>query len=416
MKVVLAWTPIALLLAIFPALYAASANVPGNNTFGIDESVLKTFHELGGVFMYGINAVITPKLVSFIVDKFHGGTSDLSTYHATRVIMFTRMLLMLIVPACVTIVTSQDCYRGWLKVWGTCQSETNFNTQTTLISTALADPSPIIWLTSEKHAGVHTSTSVDLKATITIPLTSHEDICAMATKPGRCSRQVVDSLGHLVVSKLFFAAFISPFLAHAAQSQVALHLKKGFLNLASGKGWASPRITTVDVSVEIAGIVMLLEYCVVLGFVVPVILPLTALTIVAHLAVFHYATQLGHKLEMDAKPSTIHLRGSAVLGYALITWFFIENDLYGQELVAVGMPVLALAAMGLERAFPVTQSPWACKWLLFPSETSAKLESHSITVVLAPASSLAGEAPAQDAGPPSEGATAAAPGGAVLRV
>jgi len=107
---------------------------------------------------------------------------------------------------------------------------------------------------------------------------------------------------------------------------------------------------------------MLLEYCLVLGFAVPVILPLTCLTVVLHLAVFHRATQHGVKLKMDAKPSSLYLQGSLLLGCALIMWLFLENDLHGQMLVVVGMPAMFLAAVALDKAVPLSEAPWA--WLV----------------------------------------------------
>ena len=67
---------------------------------------------------------------------------------------------------------------------------------------------------------------------------------------------------------------------------------------------------------------MLLEYCLVLGFVVPVILPLAWCTFVLHLAVFYRANISGSavKLVMDTKPSSLYLHGSLMVGCALMMW------------------------------------------------------------------------------------------------
>ena len=108
---------------------------------------------------------------------------------------------------------------------------------------------------------------------------------------------------------------------------------------------------------------MLLEYCLVLGFVVPLILPLTGITFLLHLAVFHRSVENGFTLQMDAKPSSLYLRGSFLLGCALVIWFFWENDLQGKELVAAGVPSMVLAACGLRKAMPLSEAPWS--WLVY---------------------------------------------------
>jgi len=269
----------------------------------------------------------------------------------------------LVIPAGVTIMANQDCYRGWLGLWNACQDDgKSFDIRIPLTSPGLASQNARIWLDAAKIALAKTGNPGSSLATTIIPVTSHEDICTAIYMPGRCSRAVVSTLGHLVVSKLFFAAFSSPVLALAIQTQFAQNIKQGCKNLLTCKSWSAPGEATIDLSVEIASVTMLLEYCLVLGFAAPIILPLTCLTFVLHLAVFHRATQHGFQLKMDAKPSSLYLQGSLLLGCALIVWFFLENDLHGQMLVVVGMPAMFLAAVALDKAVPLSEAPWA--WLV----------------------------------------------------
>ena len=165
---------------------------------------------------------------------------------------------------------------------------------------------------------------------------------------------MVETLGHLVVSKLFFAAFASPFLAMMLQTDLMRHLKRGLKNILTCKEWSASREDTIDLSVEVAGVTMLLEYCLVLGFVVPLILPLTGITFLLHLAVFHRSVENGFRLQMDAKPSSLYLYGSFLLGCALVIWFFWENDLHEKELIAAGVPTMAFAAWSLQMVMPKT--------------------------------------------------------------
>ena len=145
------WLPIVLLLGLFPALYAISANVPGDNSFGIGENVLELVQHSSGGIMYGINSVLTPMLVMCIVKAFHGGEeSKASSYHVTRVIMFSRMFLMLVIPAGVTIMTNQGCYRGWLGLWNACQDGKNFDIRIPLTSPGLASQSAEIYLNADE--------------------------------------------------------------------------------------------------------------------------------------------------------------------------------------------------------------------------------------------------------------------------
>jgi len=337
--------------------------MPADNTFGISENVLVLIQHSSGGIMYGINAVLTPLLVVRIVKEFHGKESQASSYHVMRVVNFSRMFLMLVIPAGVTIMANQDCGRGWLGLWNTCQAdEKSFAIDIHLTSPGLASQNTKIYLGVDSGNWAFTG-SPGSSLDSNIPVTSHNDICAVTQASGRCSRAVVSTLGHLVVSKLFFAAFVSPVLALAIQTQLARDIKRGCKNLLTCKAWSAPREDTIDLSVEIAGLTMMFEYCLVLGFVVPIIIPLTWITFVLHLAVFYRATQHGFELKMDAKPSSGYLRLSLVCGCALIMWFFFENNLHGQMLVGVGMPLMALAAVGLDKAMPLSEAPWA--WLVY---------------------------------------------------
>ena len=131
---------------------------------------------------------------------------------------------------------------------------------------------------------------------------------------------------------------------------------------------------------------MMLEYCLVLGFVVPIILPLTGITFLLHLAVFHRSVENGFTLQMDAKPSSLYLYGSFLLGCALVIWFFWENDLHGKELIAAGVPTMAFAAWGLQMVMPVSKAPWS--WLSAPTKAVAKVEMYSVKVKLSDQTSL----------------------------
>jgi len=122
--------------------------------------------------------------------------------------------------------------------------------------------------------------------------------------------------------------------------------------------WVKGKEKQVDVSVEIAGVLMMIEYCVVLGFAVPVVLPLVVIAFFSHLAVFHEVVRRGMKLSHNSRPTTLYPRLSLLLGLGLVMWHFISNGLHGRILVAIGMPAMYVAAHVLDMLVPLHRTPW----------------------------------------------------------
>ena len=119
----------------------------------------------------------------------------------------------------------------------------------------------------------------------------------------------------------------------------------------------------MDLCAEVAGVAMFFEYCLVLGFVVPLIMPLTGIAFLLNLAVCRHSVNNGLLLKMDSEPSLLYLCGSFLFGCALVIWFFWENALHGKELVAAGVPTMMLAACCLQKAMPLSEAPWS--WLVY---------------------------------------------------
>ena len=57
---------------------------------------------------------------------------------------------------------------------------------------------------------------------------------------------------------------------------------------------------------------------------------------------------------------------SLLLGYALLVWVYVSNDLHGQILVMVGVPVAWFAARAFEAYYPVYAAPW--RWIVYDDE------------------------------------------------
>ena len=93
---------------------------------------------------------------------------------------------------------------------------------------------------------------------------------------------------------------------------------------------------------------------VLVGFVVPVLPALIALAMAGRLAVTRFiVTELGGKQIAAAggRPSIVFLLIAAVLGSALLLWFYIDNEsLHGRLLVFIGVPIALMAGYALGNA------------------------------------------------------------------
>jgi len=297
--------------------------------------------------------------------------------HTAQIVMFTRMMMTIIIPGAVTIAVNQDCYSGWLGIWTTCQNQDNFNLGIQLSSPGLAGGTRVYMTVGEGNNAQFVGNKIRYKSTMQfigdkyipgtvvyyfdtgnpgrsvavsqVPVTSHADICA-PLEPSRCSRAVVETLGALVVAKLFFTAFVSPVLSLLLDTKLGQKLMFGLENWSELRPWSTPRIRqTIDLSTEVVDVTMLLEHCLVLGFFVPVVLPLASIALMVHAAVFHQYIKEGARLLNDATPSPVYLYWSLMMGCTSSIWFFVQNDLHGQVLVAVMVPVMVLVAFGMDQ-------------------------------------------------------------------
>ena len=100
---------------------------------------------------------------------------------------------------------------------------------------------------------------------------------------------------------------------------------------------------TTDLDTEAAGTIMLLELVLVLGFVVPVLLPVTAAAMLLHGITFEICVQhQGAVLMHQARPPTQYLFVSLLLGVGLVLWMFAECGWAGSIMVYVGVPLSSM--------------------------------------------------------------------------
>ena len=419
-KVTGVWCICMIPFGIFPALYAASESVPGGqNTLGLSESVLTAASVSIGLVLTIIDKV-SPKLAKQVVNMFHGEIdyqavrkdatksvifsiwkkkpqeddskeqqnlfaaflqcdnhlmlreTRVRHYHVMRLTSLTRLVLMIFIPGVFAVFLNQECYRGWLTVWSECESPDTFNLDVIVNSPGLNKVDRIglaLEETTTSNGLTFSDVTGDLGKVLSefsIPVTKHSDICGLPTMsewtPGRCSRSVFETLGNLMVSKLFFKAFIAPCIGLLITTTCVGNLIQGLKNFIHGASWSTIRRREVDVSIELVHCLTLVEYCLVLGFLVPVVFPLSYMALTLRLSVLNRQIEKGDRIIHDTRPSTRYLHVSWILGCCLLMSFLFHSSQNGTTVVLFGMPLCAILAHVLEWVLPVQYSPWS--WIV----------------------------------------------------
>ena len=102
---------------------------------------------------------------------------------------------------------------------------------------------------------------------------------------------------------------------------------------------------------------MLVDYPLVLGFWLPVLIPLSTFSMGQAAALLHWTPGLGaDELSDWPRISSAYMWVSCALGLGINTWFFIACDLQGKYVVAAVAPVMLLCGAWLSNA-------WASRYL-----------------------------------------------------
>jgi len=127
----------------------------------------------------------------------------------------------------------------------------------------------------------------------------------------------------------------------APQTQLKRKEDENGTDQKQGNGDGSDGQGDVELHTEAASVVTLMDDALVLGPLVPLVLPLVFLASAGHLAVFHLlSTQYSLQTKNDTLPETSYLYVSLLLGSALSVWFWADNPaVHGSVLVYVGVPL-----------------------------------------------------------------------------
>ena len=283
LAMVVCWLLVVGVLSGPSLLYAASTSIPpDDNTLGLGTTALRLFHNSAGIVLFLITSIAVPFLADNLIKCVNGGNKDRAV--ALHLIMVARLMIALIVPFGAVFVLNQDCHAQWLRLWKPCSSQDSFQVYSCDITADWPSPnwcffSPVL-------------------------LVGHDQVCSPDYQASRCPRAVVDVLGTLIVQKQAFAVFAAPPLA-------LLMCTRWFR---ASRDWVMKTLLcqpnydgSRKIDKELVVINMLVDYPLVLGFCVPLLVPLSCLAMAQAAAVFHWARALGVEFSNMARPSSAYM-------------------------------------------------------------------------------------------------------------
>ena len=178
----------------------------------------------------------------------------------------------------------------------------------------------------------------------------------LVSRRDMCPRDVVSSVGSLLLSTVIIGMFLEPsitlVLAKVLGSQTKRQLQERLVRLVIPSYVAEHEVVaTEDVVADVvAELAFLMEEPLLLGFCVPLLLPLACVSMAANSVVFNLMISNrgveSNDYDSIRVVSTLRvertLMPAAIMGYVLVVWFFFSCELHGRWLVVFGAPICAL--------------------------------------------------------------------------
>ena len=157
-----------------------------------------------------------------------------------------------------------------------------------------------------------------------------------------CPRDVVSSVGSLLLSSVIFGAFMGPTITLILGSQTKRQVQERLMRLLIPSYAIDNEV--VDTEDVATGLAFLMEEPLFLGIFVPVLIPLVCLSIAANsVALNVMISHCGAKYNNhDIIRLDRALMTAAIMGYVFVVWFFFSCNLQGYWLVVFGAPFCAL--------------------------------------------------------------------------
>ena len=262
--------------------------------------ILPLISETTSLLLSVITTVAIPWHCRYLSDRVFGAASNPSL--TSRLMQFARLWISILAPALAVVLVHEDCFGGWVLLWPQCESRT------------IGFKNNYIGFCDWRRV-------------------------TGAMPPGHCSRAVIEIVQRLLLSKLAYASFLLP-------SGVLLRLTPRWRRTKEAvvrRCKPTYRVGRLEIDSEFAALLMYMEYAVVFGLAIPPILPMLVIVLAVQCAVFHFAKEhLNLAIVNDHRPPLRYLWLSVLLGYLLLAWFFVDNDLHGTRLAVFGPPTLVL--------------------------------------------------------------------------
>jgi len=332
------WLPTALVLSVPVMVSMLSQSMPpDDNVLGLHHSLLSAADVAGGAMLYLIKSYPIPILAHALTSLAYGDPAPRNT--AGRLMMLANFITAILIPTATVLATNQECFGGWLSLWRPCEDPSSFDTSVQGVIGSFSYPSLLFW-NQDLRMNVSTRTAyISVSATVT----THAEVCSRKyIADGRCPRSLIGSLGNLYVKDLCFSLGIGP----------VLNLVRGMKRTRLAKQWIVRTLfcrrgyePAMHIDRVVTSAVLLIELPLVLGFCVPILPALAAVSLMLSAGVLHLLfTRFGAKVHVTpvAEVTLQYLWISLSLGCALPAWLFWECDFGAKWIMLIG-PWLAIA-------------------------------------------------------------------------
>jgi len=352
-----AWALMLLVFSIPTAMYALSTTLPGNNNLGLSEGILIVFHHSGAVFSYFIVTAVAPRAARSLITAVTGVVNPNRFF----LLQSVRLITCVVVPALTVLICNNDCASFWLYFWSPCVNDPGrFDVTVSMQPNNKGftyDYTNIATRYSVTEFKILTAMDYFLQFKYPYQIASHSDVCtpslsAYMQQGGQCSRAVLTVLGELIFTKCLLATFAVPAISLMRSLPIGMRILQLLCRPLNKKEY---RVVRYTLDGQLANIHMFLEYLLIVGFMVPMLVPVVAIALAMICAVHHTSVEkLGVPVREDVRPTLHFLYIARAVGIVIMIWFYVSNDLNGKWLVCFGMPIGAgggdLMAWYLQRA------------------------------------------------------------------
>lgn len=215
--------------------------------------------------------------------------------------MLGRLTINILMPIITVVIFDDSCFALWLQLWSPCaEHPQSFDVKVSMEPSL--DHTPGWW----------TPMGYFLSQDFPHTVATHSEICDHSwSENNKCSRGVLAVVGQLIFSKLIFLSFLGPGATLCLSLPAVTRVLKDIWQ----RAFPGTEFIWYRGDVELAFVLMFVEYSLSLGFLIPLLLPLSALGLVMNCCVYHTAVeQLKLPIINAARPSLKYLYVSRAMG------------------------------------------------------------------------------------------------------